>query len=186
MKHTISDIVDFTYNRATNTLEVSTSSDSGEVPVPVTPPPTPPPEVITPPPVATPTNVVRAYDIDLINSTSTTTRMNIPAGKGILSSKFTTGNNPEFQASLFLQPPAGMPFSTINFWVSTEPGGPQIDAPGSAGQMGIEGGWKFFLKQRSGCVLQLNTTYYFNMQHVEAGSPTSIIDRKQSSFGLYG
>lgn len=128
-------------------------------------------------------NLVCGYDINWSSSALNSVRMTIPAGTKVLASQFTTSSNPNYQFTLMFQPPAGFTHSLIEYWVSTKAGGTKSNAvPGCVSQISIEGQLKMYLRDRPGCVLQTNTDYYLNMQHVQGKAPATYIDRKQSAF----
>lgn len=128
--------------------------------------------------------LVCGFDIDWTSSSSAVTRTQIPAGGTILASEFKTTQNSAHQVTLFFQPPAGWAFSQVEFWISKEAGGDIGNAvTDCVGGFAVEGMLKVYQREKRGCSLETNTSYFLNMRHIGDKSPAHYVNRKQSTFG---
>lgn len=110
-------------------------------------------------------------------------RITIPAGKTHVA-RFVTTSDPRYGMAIVSQPPAGSSFSVVHLWISETPGGAAL--PKCMSSITIEGILKVFQFEGHGCAVQPNRTYFLNMKHANAGSPSSVIDRKGTAAGQYG
>tara|TARA_R110002167_G_scaffold66120_1_gene187337 strand:- start:1060 stop:1767 length:708 start_codon:yes stop_codon:yes gene_type:complete len=126
-------------------------------------------------------SVVRKFDIsasDWAVRAEYRDVITVPSGSNILSSKFTTSDDPNHGVTFKFEATGTTPVYLMNVWVSETPGGEPVSSVAFKDERSYL--FNFPIRQkntRRTTSLDTNTTYYFNMQNMDAASGASTYKR---------